>query len=147
MRRGRTGWSHSMGCPITHLAAPSPFFLTSGLPFCPPRAPTSSPQPEFTQQLQVAFILHNFKLLQIKEDHDLVHVEICKRERKERLQYRCVTHTLVFMAIKCQRGKKPCKVIPAEGIFVPSYVQGFQGERSHPVNSGCWNNCTGAWPD
>lgn len=81
----------------------------------------------------MTLVLHNFKLLLMKEDHDLVHVAICKRERKEEATIRlCDTHLSSWLsAIKCQKeAKSSCKVIPAKGFA--SLDSGFVGERSHP---------------
>lgn len=106
------------------------FFLTSRLPLHPLSASPSSPHPEFTQQLQMAFVMTNFKLLQMKEDHGLVHMAICKRERKDEATTPLRgTHLSSWLsAIKCQEGAKTsCQAVPEKSFA--SWGSGFAGRK------------------
>lgn len=129
MRRGRATVSLHR---LPHWAAGNSitFFLTSRLPLHPLRASLSSPHPEFTQQLQMAFVMTNFKLLQMKEDHGLVHVAICKRERKD--EATTLLHGTHFSswlsAIKCQEeAKLSCQAVSEKGFA--SWGSGFAGRK------------------
>lgn len=63
----------------------------------------------------MTFVLANFKLLQMKEDHGLVHVAIWKRERKDKATVElCGTRLSSWLsAKKCQEEAKPsCQAVP-----------------------------------
>lgn len=66
----------------------------------------------------------------MKEDHELVPVAICKRERKEEATiWLCDTHLSSWLsAIKCQKeAKTSCNAIPAKGFA--SLGSGFAGRK------------------
>lgn len=78
----------------------------------------------------MAFVLTTFKLLQMKEYHGLVHVAICKRERKdEATMHLCGTHLSSWLsAIKCQEeAKTSCQDVLEKGFA--SWGSGFAGRK------------------